>query len=137
MHLLLVTRDSQGAFAADPQCVAEYYAQEWKLEWGCEDTIGFNKEVRSIRALREVHVEEASERANGLDLRAENVRKARLSFPSRTAIGLDQQSFKEIALGAKQQVQSLSQSAPFWKRPGFWQAPDASAALDGALFNNS
>ena len=53
---------------ADPQCVAEYYAQEWKREWGCEDTIGLNKEIRSIRALREANVEEAEEWANGLNL---------------------------------------------------------------------
>ena len=35
-----------------------------------------NKEIRSIRALRESHAEEAAEWANGCDLRAENVRKA-------------------------------------------------------------
>ena len=54
-------RDSQGVFTADPQCVAEHYAQEWKREWSCEDTIGFNMEIRCIRALREAHVEEAGE----------------------------------------------------------------------------
>ena len=79
------------------QCVAEFYAHEWKRERGGEDTIGFNEEISSIRALREKHVEEAREWASNLDLRAENVRKVRLSFPSKTAIGLDQHAFKDIA----------------------------------------
>ena len=34
----LVIRDSQGAFKAYPQCVAEHHAQEWRREWNCEDT---------------------------------------------------------------------------------------------------
>ena len=49
----LIIRDSQGKFTADPQNVTEFYPHEWKREWGGEDTIGFNKEISSIRALRE------------------------------------------------------------------------------------
>ena len=51
--LPLAIRDSQGKFTADPQCVAELYAHEWKREWSGEDAIGFVKEINSIRALRE------------------------------------------------------------------------------------
>ena len=51
--LPLVVRDSQGNFTADPQCVAEMCAHEWKREWGGEDAIGFVKEMNSIRALCE------------------------------------------------------------------------------------
>ena len=35
----LVIRDSQGVIKAYPQCVAEHHAQEWRREWGCEDTL--------------------------------------------------------------------------------------------------
>ena len=40
-----VIRDRQGNFTADPQCVSEMYAQEWKREWEKEDAIGFSKEI--------------------------------------------------------------------------------------------
>ena len=43
--LPLVIRDSQGVFTADPQCVAEHYAREWKREWGCEDTFRFSPRI--------------------------------------------------------------------------------------------
>ena len=76
-------------------CVGELYAQEWKREWCGEDSFGFNKEMRSTRAPREVHVEEAREWAGNLDLRAENVRKACLYFPPKTATGLHQHAFKD------------------------------------------
>ena len=78
--------------------MAEHYAKEWKREWRDEDTIGFNKEISSIRDLRDKHVAEAHEWARNLDLNAANVRKACLSFPSKTAIGLDQHAFKDIGL---------------------------------------
>ena len=91
-------KDIQGKFTADPQRAAEHYAQEWKREWGSEDTIGFNEEISSIRALRDMHVGEAREWAGNFDLRAENGPKACLSFPSKTAIGVDQHAFKDIAL---------------------------------------
>ena len=55
----LVTRDSQGVFTADPQCVAEHYAQEWKREWSCDDARSCKPESQSIRASRETHVGEA------------------------------------------------------------------------------
>ena len=93
----LVIRDRQGNFTADPQCVVELHAQEWKREWGNEDAIGFSKEKYSIRALREKHVVEARVWANSLGLRAVDIRKACLSFPSKTAIGLDQHAFTDIA----------------------------------------
>ena len=97
-ELPLVIRDSQGNFTADPQCLAELYAHEWKSEWGGEDAIGFVKEINSIRALREKHVAEARVWANSFDLRAENVCMAGLSFPSETSIGFDQHAFTDIAL---------------------------------------
>ena len=59
----------------------------------------FNKELSSICVLLETHVEEAREWAGNIDLRAKNVRKACLSFPSKTAIGLDQHAFSDIAFG--------------------------------------
>ena len=96
--LPLVIRDNQGHFTADPQSVAEHYAKEWKREWRDEDTIGFDQETSSIRDLRETHVAEDHESARNLDLSAASVRKACLSFPSKTAIGLDQHAFKDIAL---------------------------------------
>ena len=67
-ELPLVIRDSQGNFTADPQCVAELYAHEGKRERGGEDAIGFNKEISSMRALREKRVEEVRESAGNLDL---------------------------------------------------------------------
>ena len=97
--LPLVIRDSQGVFTADPQCVAEHYAQEWKRDWDFVDICTFKQELRSPRALREAHVGESGEWANGLDLSAEKLRKAYLSFPSKTVIGLDQHSFQDIAPG--------------------------------------
>ena len=97
-ELPLGIRDSQGNFTADPQCVAEFDAHEWKRERSGEDAICFNKEISSTRALREKHVEEAREWAGNLDVRAEKVRKACLSFPSKMSIGLDQHAFKDIAL---------------------------------------
>ena len=72
--------------------------REWKREWRDEDTIGFDKETSSIRDLRVKHVAEAHEWARNLDLTAASVRKACLSFPSKTAIGLDQHAFEDIAL---------------------------------------
>ena len=75
-------RDRQGNFTADPQCVATHYVQEWKRERSSEDTIGFNKEMSSIRALCEMHVEEAREWAGNRGLRAENFREACLFFPA-------------------------------------------------------
>ena len=59
---------------------------------------GFDKETSSIRDLRVTHVAEAHEWARNLDLSATSIRKACLSFPSKTAIGLDQHAFKDIAL---------------------------------------
>ena len=79
-ELPLVIRHSQGNFTADPQCVAEHHAQEWKREWSSEDALGFDKEISGIRGLRELQVEEAREWAGNLDLRSGNVRKACLSF---------------------------------------------------------
>ena len=124
-ELPLVIRDRQGNFTADPQCVAELHAQEWKREWGNEDAIGFSKEKYSIRALREKHVAEARVWANSLGLRAVDIRKACLSFPSKTAIGLDQHAFTDIAnftdnaLGETDNVLSswpyqLSHCCNFW-----------------------
>ena len=49
--LLLVIRDNQGYFTADPQSVAEHYAKEWKREWRDEDKNGFDKETSNIRDL--------------------------------------------------------------------------------------
>ena len=77
--------------------MAEHYAQEWKREWGCEDTFAFHQELRSIRALRETHFEDAGEWANGHDLSAVNIRTVCLSVPPKKAIGLDQHSFQDIA----------------------------------------
>ena len=62
------------------------------------DKIGFDKETSSIRDLRVKHVAEAHEWARNLDLSATSIRKACLSFPSKTAIGLDQHAFRDIAL---------------------------------------
>ena len=91
----LVVRDSQGVFTADPQCVAKHYAQEWKREWGCDDACSFKQELQSMHALRETHVGEAGEWEYGPDLSAERTRKACLSVPSKTAIGLNQHSFRD------------------------------------------
>ena len=96
--LPLVIRDNQGHFTADPQSVAEHYAKAWKREWRDEDTISFDKETSSIRDLRDKHVADTHEWARNLDLSAASVHKACLSFPSKTAIGLDQHAFKDIAL---------------------------------------
>ena len=71
--------------------------------------LGSNKEISSIRTLRETHVEEALGWAGNLDLRAGNVRKACLSFPSKTAIGLDQHAFKDIVLLRVHALDSLSE----------------------------
>ena len=96
--LPLVIRDNQGHFTTDPQSVAEHYAKEWKREWRDVDKIGFDKETCSICDLRVKHVAEAQEWARNLDLSATSIHKACLSFPSKTAIGLDQHAFKDIAL---------------------------------------
>ena len=96
--LPLVIRDNQGHFTADPQSVAEHYAKEWKREWSDDDKIGFDIETSSIRDFRFKHVAEAHEWAGNLDLSATSIRKACLSFPSKTTIGLDQHAFKDIAL---------------------------------------
>ena len=53
--------------------------------------------VDSIRALREKHVAQARVWASSLGLRAVDIRKASLSFPSKTAICLDQYAFTDIA----------------------------------------
>ena len=95
--LPLIICDNQGHFTADPQSVAEFYAKEWKREWSDEDTIGLDKETSSIRDLRVKHVAETHEWARNLDFSAASVRKDCLSFPSKTAIGLDQHAFKDIA----------------------------------------
>ena len=78
--------------------MAEHYAKEWKRERRDVDKIGFDKETSSIRDLRVKHVAEAHEWARNLDLSATSIRKACLSFPSKTAIGLDQHAFRDIAL---------------------------------------
>ena len=57
-----------------------------------------DQETSSIRDLRVKHVAEAHEWARNLDLSATSIRKACLSFPSKTAIGLDQHAFRDIAL---------------------------------------
>ena len=61
------------------------------------DAIGFSEEIDTERALREKHVAEARVWANSLRLRAVDIRKACLSVPSETAIGLDQHAFTDIA----------------------------------------
>ena len=92
-----------------PASVAELYAHEWKREWGSEDAIGFVKDINSIRALREKHIAEARVWASSLGLRADDVRKACLSFPSTTAIGLDQHVFTDIALLTDNALDSLGE----------------------------
>ena len=82
---------------------------EWKREWSGEDAIGFNTEISSIRGLREKHVEEAREWAGNLEFRAGNVRKDCLSFPSKTAIGLDQYAFTDITLLPDNALDSLGE----------------------------
>ena len=57
----MVIRDGQGVFTADPQCVVEHYALEWKRRWGCKDTFAYHQELQSIRAPRETHFEDAGE----------------------------------------------------------------------------
>ena len=47
--------------------------------------------------VREKHVAEARVWASSLGLRADDIRKACLSFPFKTAIGLDQHVFTDIA----------------------------------------
>ena len=89
--------------------MAELCAHEWKRERDGDDAIGFVKEINSIRALRENHVAEARVWASNLDLRAENFRKACLSFPSTTAIGLDQHAFTDIALLPDNPLESLGE----------------------------
>ena len=96
-ELPLDIRDSQGNCTADPQCVEELYAHEWKREWRNEDAIGFVKEMNRFRALREKHVAEARVWASSFGLRAVDTRKTCLPFPSKTAIGLDQHAFRDIA----------------------------------------
>ena len=71
-ELPLVIRDSQGNVTADPQCVADHYGQEWKREWGGEDTIGFNKEISSIQV---------RDWAGNLDLRAKKCSQSLSLFP--------------------------------------------------------
>ena len=77
-----------------------------------EDAIGFNKEIRSIRG--EKHVEDAREWASNLDVRAENVRKVCLSFPSKMAVVLDQHAFTDIALFTDTALESLSHFCNCW-----------------------
>ena len=55
------------------------------------------------------HVAEARVRARNLDLRADNVRKVCLSFSSKTAIGLDQHAFTDIALLLDDALESLGE----------------------------
>ena len=105
----LVVRDSQGIFTADPQCEAELYAHEWKREWGGEDAIGIVKENEQFSCSTGKHVAEPREWASKLDLRAGNVRKACLSFPSKKAIGLDQHAFTDIALLPDNALESLGE----------------------------
>ena len=50
----------------------------------------FRQRINSIRAFAGKHVAEAREWASSLGLRAVDIRKACLSFPTETAIGLDQ-----------------------------------------------
>ena len=83
--LPLAIMDSHGALTWTRSVWREHDPQERKREQGGEDTIGFNTEIRSIRALRETRVQESRARASNLDLRAGNPRKACLfNFWSRT-----------------------------------------------------
>ena len=100
-ELPLVIRDSQGNFTADPQCVTEPLKDE--------DDIGSVKDINRKRALREKHVAEARVWVSSLGLRADDVRKACLSFPSTTAIGLDQHVFTDIALLTDNALDSLDE----------------------------
>ena len=95
--LPLVIRDRQGAFTADPQCVAKHCAHKWKRDVAVMILALLTRYYEGIRASREARVGESGDWANGLDLSAENIRKAYLSFPSKTAIGLNQHSFQDIA----------------------------------------
>ena len=106
-----LSETAKGNFTAYPQCVVELCAYEWKREWGGEDAIGFVMEINSMRALREKHVEEARDWASNLDLRAENVREVCLSFPSKTAIGLVQHAFTDIAHLTDNTLESLARSS--------------------------
>ena len=100
--LPLGIRNSQGEITAEPQVAAENCATERKREWDREHTVGFATELQSIRESR--HVTDAGD----WDLRAEAIRKASVSFPSKTAIGLDQHSLKETALLPDDALDSLA-----------------------------
>ena len=78
-ELPLVVRDNDGHFTADPQCVAEH-DERMETEWCDGDTIGFNKEIHSVRGLREITSLEPVSGQESWILRATSVRKACLSL---------------------------------------------------------
>ena len=85
-------------FTTDPQCVTEFYVHEWKRERDDEETIDFNTEINSIRALRGKYIEEAREGKEILMIRVENIRRACLTLSFKTTIVLNQYVFEDIVL---------------------------------------
>ena len=81
-ELPLVIRDRQGDFTADRSVFRNCTLKNGNVSGRNEDAIGFSKEIDRRRSLREKHVAEARVWASSLGLRAVDIRKACLSFPS-------------------------------------------------------
>lgn len=96
--LQLTTKDEFGNFEVDPRQVAEHHAKPWSKEWGCSDTIKFGAEITAIKNIRDKHTDDAPDWAETIDMRPQIIRKCCKTFPGKTAIGMDNIFFNDIAI---------------------------------------
>jgi len=91
----------------DPIAVAKPHATPWKKEWESGDRAGFLEQIQAIKSLRDEHLGGASDWADTVDVHPRNIRRACRSFPSKTAVGLDNLFFTDIALLPDAALRSL------------------------------
>ena len=95
--LQLVVKDVDGCFVSDPIKVAQIHAKPWIKEWRCDLHEEFKAEVQAFKDLRHDYLDDAPTWAATVDLQPTAIRRACMTFPARTAIGLDNIFFSDIA----------------------------------------
>ena len=82
----------------DPIEVAAHHARPWELEWEGNAGNAFGLEMTEVVNIRQRYLGTAEEWAESIDLSSANIRQTARAFPKKTAIGLDNLFFTDIAL---------------------------------------
>ena len=96
--LQLCFKRADGTVETDPIEVAAYHVRPWELEWEGNAGDAFGLEMTEVLNIRQQYLGTAEEWAENIDLSSANIRQTARAFPKKTAIGLDNIFFTDIAL---------------------------------------